>query len=279
MIRPRHRIAAFAALLPLVIGACSASDGELEPEFLIEPTWGTAFEDEGVTGTFALQRVDSDDPPLIYDVKNVRRDVAPGEVFKLFATLVALDADILDSLDTELEWGGEGPEVPPWNRTHSLRSALEGEGEWFYGQIVDLVGEDPFEVWLNRAGYGNANLRGTVRTEFWSDGTLTIDALQMVDFYADLFSDQPTFDRYAAFDVKDLMRVEEGDGWRLTWYSGTDYATQSGPIGWLVGAVVTDEETWALAMNVDLPENPGLDLDLRTRITLAVLEAQGLIDS
>ncbi|MCB1246829.1 MAG: class D beta-lactamase [Acidimicrobiia bacterium] len=267
-------VAVFVVVGVLATG-CAGTETAV-PEYSVETSWGSVFEHEGVTGTFVLDEVGTDEAPMVYDVKYMRRDVAPAETFKLFATLVALSADILPDLDTELEWDGEGPEVPPWNRTHSLRSALDGEAEWFYAQVVDLVGEDPFEVWLDRAGYGNINLRGS-RSAFWSDGTLTIDAFQMARFYADVFSDDPTFDRYAVFDVRDLMRTEEGDGWKLTWYTGTDDSVYGAAVGWLVGAVETDDGTWGVAMNVDLPSDAGLDLDLRKRITLAVLESQGII--
>ena len=270
----RYRLS-LAIAAALTVAACSGAAPEDPPDYVTQPSWAEAFDAEGVQGSFVLIEIGSDSPPLVYDVARTRRDLAPVETFKVLSTLIALEADVVDSIDTELTWDGEGPEVPPWNRTHTLRSALETESDWFYAQIADIIGLDPMEVWINRVNFGNANVRGS-RAPFWSDGTLLVDALQQATFYADLFSDDPTFDRYTAFDVKELMHHDKGDGWSLTWFTGTDTLTQESPVGWMVGAVASDDATWAFAMNLDLPEDAGLDLDLRKRLTMRVLELEGI---
>ncbi len=265
-----------AIAVTVTVGACGGGTPAEPPDYVTQPGWAEAFDAEGVQGSFVLIEIGSEAPPLVYDVTRTRRDLAPAETFKILTTLIALEADVLTSLDTELTWDGEGPEVPPWNRTHTLRSALGTESDWFYAQVADIIGLDPMEVWINRAHFGNANVRGS-RASFWSDGTLLVDALQQAKFYADLFSDDPTFDRYTAFDVKELMHNDQRDGFTLTWFTGTDAVTQGTPIGWMVGAVTTDDGTWAFAMNLDLPEDAGLDLDLRKRLTMRVLESEGII--
>lgn len=275
--KPLLRCIAALTFSLLFVAGCGGAESDNTAEFTVDPTIGKAFDAEGVTGSIVLIPIDTDDPtPTIYDLKATRRDLAPAETYKLFATLVALEGDVLDSIDTELAWDGEGPTVPPWNRTHTLRSALETESDWFYAQIADIIGIDPLEVWLNRSGFGNANLRGS-RASFWSDGTLRIDTLQQALFYADLFSDDPAFDRYTAFDVKDLMHREAGDDWTLTWFTGTDTVSQPSDVGWMVGSVATDAGSWAFALSVDLPEDAGLDLDLRKRLALDVFASQGIV--
>jgi beta-lactamase class D len=112
----------------------------------------------------------------------------------------------------------------------------------------------------------------------WLDGTLLTDAMHQAAFTADLFSDDPIFDRYAAFDVKELMQVEEGDGWTLTWSTGTD-TTAEDPVAWLIGSVMTVDQDWAIAMHIRIPPGSPVDLEKRKRLTLAVLEGEGIIPS
>ena len=262
--------------MALVAAGCGGASEPDQVEYVVRQDIGTYFDAEHAEGTIVLKKIASDEPPIVFDLKNAKADFPPAETFKVFATLVFRESDTLDSLDTEIEWDGEGPEVPPWNRTHSLRSAMETESEWFYAQLTDELGIDPMEVWINRAGFGNGNIRGSARGSYWLDGTLLTDAMHQAAFMSDLFSDDPTFDRYASFDVKELMHVEEGDGWTLTWFTGTD-KTAVDPVAWLVGAVTTEDQDWAIAMHIRIPPGSPVDLDKRKRLTLAILEGEGII--
>lgn len=272
-----NRFPAILGVAALVFAGCGGGAEPATPEYVVDQDIGAYFEAEHAEGTIVLQEIGSGEPPIVYDLANAKADFPPAETFKVIATLVFRESGTLESLDTEVEWDGEGPDVPPWNRTHTLRSAMESESEWFYAQLTDELGIDPMEVWINRADFGNANIRGSLRGSYWVDGTLLIDAMHQAAFMADLFSDDPTFDRYAAFDVKELMHVEQTDDWTFTWFTGTD-TTATDPLGWLVGAITTENADWAVGMHIRIPPDAPIDLDKRKRLTLAVLEGQGIIE-
>lgn len=273
-----RRLILIFGVVTLVAAGCGGTSEPDAVEYVVQQDIASYFDAEQAEGTIVLKKIGSDEPPIVFDLANAKADFAPAETFKLLATLVFRESDTLESLDTELQWDGNGPDVPPWNRTHTLRSAMGTESEWFYAQLTDELGIDPMEVWINRAKYGNGNIRGSVRGSYWLDGTLLTDAMHQAAFMADLFSDDPIFDRYAAFDVKELMQVEDGDGWTLTWSTGTD-TTAEDPVSWLIGSVMTGDQDWAIAMHIRIPPGSPVDLEKRKRLTLAVLEGEGIIPS
>ncbi len=260
----------------VVVAGCGGGTEPKPPEYVTNSDIGSYFDAEQAEGTIVLKKIGSDEPPIVFDLPNARADFPPAETFKILATLVFRESGTLESLDSELQWDGKGPDVPPWNRVHTLRTAMERESEWFYAQLTDELGIGPMEVWVNRVGFGNGNIRGSMRGSYWLDGTLLTDAMHQAAFMADLFSESPTFNRYAAFDVKEMMHVEEGDGWTFTWFTGTD-KTAVDPVGWLVGALTTEDEDWAVAMHIRIPPGSPVDLDKRKRLTLAILEGEGMI--
>jgi beta-lactamase class D len=256
----------------IVAGCTSRTQLSYEPR----PDLGQYFEVEGVTGTIVIQAIHAPQVPVVYDIARARRDHPPAQTFKILSTLVALESNAVASLDTEIVWDGNGPVVPRWDRVHTLRSSIEPSGYWFTDAVIDRIGFDTTEVWINRTNYGNQNIRGSF-DRFWLDGTLTIDAIQQAEFMSLIWSDDHPFDRYAAFDVKDILSVEEGDGWIIQYITAN--TTGAEPVRWLVGAVITGGGTWGVAMNIDNPIGTPIDIDQPLRITKAVLVGAGVIQA
>lgn len=259
-----------AALLLAASGCSSTSDNTYE----LRTDFAQYFDAEQVAGTIVLLPVDSDEIPLVHDIQRARRDYPPAQTFKILTTLIALEVSAVDSVDTEIVWDGNGALVPPWDRVHSLRSSMQQSGYWFVDAVVDEVGFAPVEVWVNRADYGNGNIRGSLH-RFWLDGTLVIDAMQQAEFMALIFSENHPFDHYAALDAKDLLPTAEGDNWSLRYLTAN--TTGEEPIRWLVGVVTTDEGKWAIAMNIENPIGTTIDLDQPLRITQTVLMGADII--
>ena len=234
------------------------------------------FELEGVTGTIVIQPIHVGQVPLVYDIERAKRDHPPAQTFKVFLTLVALETDAVETLDTEIVWDGTSPTIPPWDRVHTLRSSIEPSGYWFDDAVIERIGFAPTEVWVNRTNYGNQNIRGS-SDRFWLDGTLKIDALQQAEFMSLIFSEKHPFDHYTALDVKDVLPLEEGDGWIMQYVTAN--TTGDDPVLWLVGAVLTGSGTWAVAMNIDNPIGTPIDVDQPLRLTKAALIGAGIIQA
>jgi beta-lactamase class D len=233
--------------------------------------WQQHFAAQETEGTFVLLEIDSEDPPLVYNIARARLRIPPADTYKILAALVFLETDVVESIDDEVTWNGEGRSVPLMARTRTLAESFNEPVDWMFEQLGDDVGPDRLGVWTSRAGYGNENTR-SFDGRAWRDGTLTVTAFDQAQFIADLFGDDHVFDRYAAFDVMDLMVQESGPGWTMTHYAATAYE-DGVPYGWLIGSVETDEGTWAFAMNSDLVAGEYLVTSRRLAVTRAILES------
>ena len=263
---------ALAIACALVIVGCS-SDEPLPYEHRTD--WAQHFAAQDTEGAFVLLEIGSDEPPLVYNIARARLRVPPADTYKILASLIFLETDVVGSIEEEITWRGGGRDVPLMARTQTLKTAFERPVDWVYAQLGDDVGADRIEVWTTRAGYGNENTR-SLSGPMWRDGTLTVTPFDQAEFMAELFGDQHPFDRYAAFDVMELMTQESGDGWTLTSYAATAYA-DGVPFGWLIGSLETDEGSWAFAMNTDLVEGEFLVTDRRTAVTKAILDSMDIL--
>ena len=256
----------------LVIVSCS-SDEPLPYEHRTD--WQQHFAAQETDGTFVLTEIGAEDPPHVYNISRARLRLPPADTYKILASLIFLEADVVESLEDEVIWDGSGRSVPLMARTHSLASAFNRPVDWVYEQLGDEVGPDRMDVWTSRAGYGNEDTR-SLDGRMWRDGTLTVTPFDQVTFMETLFGDQHPFDRYAAFDVMDMMTQDSGLGWTMTYAAATAYADGT-PYGWLIGSVETDDGTWAFAMNIDLEPGEYLDTARRLAVTRAILEAEEIL--
>ena len=263
---------ALAIACALVIAGCS-SDEPLPYEHRTD--WQQHFAAQDTEGTFVLTEIGSDEPPLVYNIARARLRIPPADTYKILASLIFLETEVVGSVHEEIIWGGAGRPVRLMARTHTLTTAFERPVDWVYEQLGRDVGPDRIEVWTSRAGYGNENTR-SLGGRMWRDGTLTVTAFDQAEFIADLFGSQHPFDRYAAFDVMDLMTQESGNGWTLTYYAATAYV-DSVPFGWLIGSVETEDGSWAFAMHTDLVPTELLVTDRRTAVTRAILESMDIL--
>jgi beta-lactamase class D len=263
---------ALAIACALVIVSCS-SDEPVPYEHRTD--WQQYFAAQETEGTFVLTEIGSEDAPNVYNIARARLRIPPADTYKLLASLIFLETQVVESLDDEVTWDGDGRDVPLMARTQTLVDAFNKPVDWVYEQLGDDVGPDRLEVWMSRAGYGNESTR-SLGGRMWRDGTLTVTPFDQAEFMAELFGDQHRFDRYAAFDVMDLMTRESGPGWTMTHHAATAYA-DGAAYGWLIGSVETDEGTWAFAMNTDLIEGEYLVTERRLAVTRAILESMDIL--
>jgi len=266
------RLLAMAVACGIFLVGCSG--GETLP-YEHRTDWQQHFATQDTEGTFVLSKIGSDDPPLVYNIQRARLRIPPADTYKLLASLIFLETEVVESLDEEVVWNGEGRPVRLMARSQSLADAYEKPVDWVYEQLGDDVGASRMEVWTSRAGYGNEDTR-SLDGRMWRDGTLTVTPFDQIEFMSSLFGDEHPFDRYSTFDVIDLMEEESGPGWTLTHAAATAYADGK-PYGWLIGSVETEDDTWAFAMNTDLVAGEYLVTTARMAVTRAILESMEIL--
>jgi beta-lactamase class D len=243
----------------------------------VRTDWGRLFDAYGARGTFVLLDVPSGRVAR-YDPARAAERFIPASTFKVYNSLVALETGVIaanvDSV--QFRWDGVDRGNAGWNEDQSLRTALRRSAVWVYQGIARRVGEGGYRAAFVREPYGNGDPAGGV-DRFWLDGALRISALEQVTFLDRLRRGDLAFRPEVQAAVRDVLLLEEGDGYRL--YAKTGWADRpEGDLGWLVGWVERGEDVSVFALNVE--PLPGSDFDMasgRMAIARTVLSAEGLL--
>lgn len=229
---------------------------------------------DGLTGSFVL--LDGQTGAYqVHDAKDAGTRHLPASTFKIPHSLIALETDVVAGVDEVRE---RDPELAPpqdwwpraWLEPHSIRSGLQASTVWLYQSFAREIGDLRMLDWLHRFEYGNASIEGGIDS-FWLSGGLRISGFEQVDFLR-RFHDGALPGTTAYRDaVRDLLVLDEGEGWTLSGKTGWAGFGEDGPgVGWLVGYVEHEGGVHFFATRIDVL--PGTDMGQRMRITRAALK-------
>jgi beta-lactamase class D len=230
------------------------------------------FERAGVEGTLVIESATTGQRYVHNEVR-AKQPFTAASTFKVLNTLIALEEGAITRADEVIAWDGTHYEIEDWNRDQTLKSAFRVSCVWCYQWLAQRVGAAVYPRHIRQAHYGQ--LREPFNgTEFWLDGSLSISAEQQVAFLRRIVERSLPY-RASSYDIlKTIMLVDSTPAYRL--YAKTGWATRSTPgIGWYVGYVELDENTWLFALNIDT--RGATDLPLRQQIVLQALRAKGLL--
>ena len=190
-----------------------------------------------------------------YYVCNQERSVLPflpASTFKIFNSLVALETGAVKDVDEVLKWDGKERMREQWNQDLNMRQAMEYSAVWFYQEMARRIGAESMEKWVKEAGYGNQNIGGDLDM-FWLNGELRITQQQQLQFLQKLYNNELPFSEKTMEQVKEIMLVEEGEGFKL--FGKTGWASSVEPnIGWFVGYLEKGENVYFFATNFSSSE-------------------------
>ncbi len=253
----------------------------------LRPDWATAFAAEGAVGTFVLYDP-STGTTQRYNPARAAERFCPASTFKVYNSLVVLDAGAVRDVDSLFAWDGTERSVPAWNRDHSLRSGMRYSTVWLFQRLARAVGRERYASAFAKTAYGNGTV-GEAVDLFWLDGSLRISADEQVLFLDALRQNRLAFPRETQAQVLELMPVlakaeptnetnaEASDSdWRLLGKTGLGLPPDEAQIGWLVGYYVHAGDTLVYAMNAIAAEGQTFDaVPGRQRIVEAVLRGEG----
>ncbi|EGV18852.1 class D beta-lactamase [Thiocapsa marina] len=255
-------------LLVLIVALFAAAPGYAEDADL-----AALFAVDDVEGTLVIADLDGDSV-YVHNVTRAAQRFPAASTFKILNTLVALEEGVVAGPDALIPWDGRVHDMSDWNRDHTLATAFATSCVWCYQTLAREIGAERYRSHLERAGYGEL-AEPFDPVAFWLDGTLTISALEQVEFLRRVILRTLPYRDSSYAGLRRVMLAETTEQHRL--FAKTGWATRATPqIGWYVGYVETPEATWIFALNMDT--RSAEDLPLRLQLVRAGLQAKGIID-
>jgi beta-lactamase class D len=251
VINRRHALGLLAAttLLP---GRSFANVSYQRSEF--RDDLAKRFFDLGTTGTFVAYKVDD---YLIIASDKVRSGEGklPASTFKIPNSIIALETGVVEDPDKDVfKWDGVTRSIEPWNKDHTLRSAIAVSAVPVYQEIARRIGAERMQKYVDLFDYGNHDIGGGI-DQFWLTGNLRIDPVQQIDFVDRLRRGVLPVSKRSQELARDILPVTKVGDATIRAKSGLLGAEVGKPsLGWMVGWVEKGSSTTVFAMNMDCKE-------------------------
>jgi beta-lactamase class D len=208
----------------------------------------------GTTGTFVGYKVDD---YLIIASDKVRSGEGrlPASTFKIPHSIIALETGVVADPDKDVfKWDGVTRSIEPWNKDHTLRSAIAASAVPVYQEIARRIGPERMQKYVDLMDYGNRDIGGGI-DQFWLTGNLRIDPIQQIDFLDRLRRGVLPVSARSQALARDILTVTKVGDATIRAKSGLLGAEQGRPsLGWMVGWAAKGSQQTVFAMNMDCKE-------------------------
>ncbi|MFF4777172.1 class D beta-lactamase [Microtetraspora fusca] len=243
-------------------GHSAAAQGVAQGGLIVRDDLQALFRQAGVRGTFALFDVKRGRTTVV-DAARARKRLIPASTYKIPHSLIALETKAVKDENEVLPYGGQPQPFPEWEHDMNLRDAVRVSNVPVFQTLARRIGLKRENQWVNRLNYGNRRI-GPVVDRFWLDGPLEISAIEQTRFLSRLARQQLPASKRSQLTVRELLKVEEKDGYAL--FAKTGWGMSTTPnIGWWVGWVERGDSLHTFALNIDV----NADKDTEKRIPLA----------
>jgi len=212
------------------------------------------FFDIGTTGTFVAYKVDD---YLIIASDKVRSGEGklPASTFKIPNSVIALETGVVEDPDKDVfKWDGVTRSIEPWNKDHTLRSAIAVSAVPVYQEIARRIGAERMQKYVDLFDYGNRDIGGGI-DQFWLTGNLRVDPVQQIDFVDRLRRGVLPVSKRSQELTRDILPVTKVGDATIRAKSGLLGAEQGKPsLGWMVGWAEQGSQQTVFAMNMDCKE-------------------------
>lgn len=251
MIHRRHALGLLAAA-SLTPSRALAKVSEQRSELRIDLM--RRFFELGTTGTFVAYKVD-DYLYISSDKVRATQPQLPASTFKIPNSIIALETGVVNDPDKDVfKWDGVKRSIDPWNRDHSLRSAIAVSAVPVYQEIARKVGPERMQKYVDLFDYGNRDIGGGI-DQFWLTGDLRIDPMQQIEFVDKLRRGVLPVSKRSQELTRDILPVTKIGNAVIRAKTGLLGAEQGKPsLGWLVGWAEAGSQQTVFAMNMDCKE-------------------------
>ncbi|TBV09590.1 class D beta-lactamase [Stutzerimonas kirkiae] len=243
-------------------------------DFEESPEVAAIFAKADISGTFVLY--DATTERLTgFAAERARTRIIPASTFKIANSLIGLSSGAVANVDEVLPYGGQPQPFKAWEQDMGLREAIRASSVPIYQELARRIGLQRMQEGIRTLAYGNQEI-GTRVDDFWLVGPLKISAVEQAQWLARLARSELPFPSEAQRQVREIVRLESGQGWTLYGKTGWNNSDQPN-IGWWVGWVEQGEHLYTFALNIDMPA-PATDLPRRLTVGKASLRTLGLLD-
>lgn len=232
------------------------------------PELEKVFNERGLSGTFVLFDSASD-TMHVWNEERASKRFAPAATFRIANTLIALDVGAVKSIDEPVRYEparyrnletsegvrpylyGSRAFTSPSARLMELRKELRITHSPLFRQLARQIGVERMRVGMAKMGYGNMQTSREI-DGFWRDGSLQISAVEQAEFLSKLAKGTLPVAKKALEQTRELTLKEQTAGYKLHSKSGLLTTGSNSRLGWWVGWVERENETFSFALNVDM---------------------------
>jgi beta-lactamase class D len=235
-------------------------------------SWKKFYDEDSVAGTFVLSKLGSDSL-YVHNPARAKKQYLPASTFKILNSLISLETKVISDENKIIKWDEKKRFYDKWNQDQNLKSAMKYSCVWFYQELARRVGEEKMQAYLDSTKYGNSKIGADI-DKFWLEGELRISAFEQIEFLNKFLTNDLPFSDLNFKIVKNIILIDSTDSYQL--YAKTGWTARvDNQIGWYVGFVENETETWVFAMNIDIDDSR--DAKLREEITRRILRHEKLI--
>lgn len=197
-------------------------------------------------------------------VERATQQYIPASTFKILNALIGLEYEKATTTEV-FKWDGQKRSFPSWEKDMTLAQAMQASAVPVYQELARRIGLPLMTSEVKRIGYGNQTI-GTQVDNFWLVGPLTISPEQEAKFAYQLANEQLAFSKNVQQQVKQMILIEEKQGYKL--YAKSGWGMDVEPmVGWYTGWVEQpngDIQAFSLNMTMQKDSSP------KTRQTLTI---------
>jgi beta-lactamase class D len=133
------------------------------------------------------------------------------------------------------------------------------------------------DAYIKLMNYGNNDISSGI-DNFWLCGSMLISINEQIEFLKKLYTDLiPGLSSKTIKTVKDIMLYGTTENYKLYGKTGSGDCWENKVIGWYVGFIETESETYIFAMNIIVNDFDDLKDNFRIELTKKVLKGLEII--
>lgn len=207
---------------------------------------------------------------VVYQPELSEKRSSPCSTFKIFSAYAGLMTGVIDPAHSLRRWNGTRYWLDQWNKDIQLKEAFNCSCIWYFRQVIDDMGPETMQDFLDRFSYGNrdcSDWAGDLNTNeplydlkgFWLESSLKISPREQTEVLSRLFAKTQDSHRQAVQNImKSIMLIESDEALGLRIYGKTGFGVVDGKPAdaWFVGFYTRRSHPVYFAVRLDDPDNP-----------------------